>query len=141
MFHRQIQLRLLACPVLTLAVLTAGCGDAGRYKIVPVSGKIAYADGRTLPPGTGLRFDPAEGGMRTASGVTGGDGSFTIQHASGTAGAEVGKYTVVLIAPKDRPVEFFRSVPRDYYEGSGAFFVEVKEGMPPLELKVPVFRR
>lgn len=123
-----------------LLALAAGCGGPTRYKVVPVEGKLTFANGKALPAGTQLRLDPVEGGMQIATATSGEDGSFKFTHASGAAGAELGKYTAVLLPPKDNPDAFYKSVPKAYYE-SGSLFVEVKEGMGPLELKVPAAKR
>ncbi len=115
--------------------MPVGCAKATKYKLVPVEGKILFADGKPLPAGTRLIFNPGEGGMGTASGVTDADGAFQLTHVSGAAGAEAGKYTVALSAPEGQQNTFFKIVPKDYYEG-GALFAEVKEGMSSLQLKV-----
>ena len=51
------------------------------------------------------------------------------------AGAEVGKYQVALLAPEGAGGEFWKLVPKEYAEGQ-MLSAEVKEGMPPLTLKV-----
>lgn len=119
-----------------LAVAAAGCGAPARYKVVPVEGKLLFNSGTPLPTGTRLRLDPAEGGMQTASATVDASGSFKLTHASGRSGAELGKYTVLLIPPMKSPEEFNRTVPAAYSQGSGNLVAEIKEGMGPLELKV-----
>jgi hypothetical protein len=121
-------------------VLLAGCGENTNHKIVPVEGRILFSNGKALPAGTRLMFNPGDGTARTATGVTGEDGSFTVVHASGAKGAEVGRYTVLLAAPERESGAFFKIVPKDYYDG-GMLAVDVVEGMPPLDLKVIVRRR
>lgn len=121
--------------VALLAAAAVGCGNSPKNKIVAVEGKIHYSDGKPLPAGTRLLFNPYEGGMGTAEGVTDGEGSFKMTHVTGIQGAEVGKYSVVLQAPEGEEGKFYKFVPKDYYDG-GAFAVEVKEGMQPLDLKV-----
>ncbi len=123
-----------AVVVALLAAMTVSCGGP-KNKIVPVEGKLLFTDGKPLPAGTQLLFTPGEGGTGAASGLTSADGSFQVTHVSGTQGAEVGKYAVLLAAPEANREGFFQIVPKDYYEG-GVFFTEVKEGMPPLDLKV-----
>lgn len=118
------------------AAISAGCSGGGSKPIVPAKGKIAYADGTTLPPGTRLLFNPTEGGMGTASGETAADGSFELTHVSGSSGAEVGKYTVSLLAPEGAGKEFFSRIPPGYADGS-TLSAEVKDGMPPLAFTVP----
>jgi hypothetical protein len=126
--------------LLLVAVAAPGCSGA-KNKIVPVEGKVVFVNGKALPAGTQVRLDPAEGGVQTASATIGEDGSFSLRHASGASGAEVGKYTVVLLPPpKEKAPEFFRSVPKPYYDG-GYLTAEVKEGMAPLELKVQPLRQ
>jgi hypothetical protein len=115
-------------------LLGAGCGKT-KYKIVDVKGKIAFQDGKPLPNGTKLIFQPAVGMTGGAWGITDDAGSFQVEHVNGSDGAELGKYTVLLAAPTDNSEAFYSSVPKEYVEG-GVFAVEVKEGMPPLELKV-----
>jgi hypothetical protein len=128
--------RLGVVPLALLLVFASGCGLKARNKIVPVEGKITFADGAPLPEGTQLVFNPGEGGMGTASGVTSSDGTFRLKHVSGATGAEVGKYVVVLRAPADNPGNFYKIVPKDYYD-AGALSAEVTEGMQPLGFKVP----
>jgi hypothetical protein len=132
--HTLFCLRLYTGLVGLLAVATVGCGGP-KNKIVPVGGKILFSDGKPLPAGTRLIFNPGEGGTGTASGVTAPDGSFKVTHVAGTTGAEVGKYAVLLAAPEHDREGFFKIVPRSYYDG-GILFAEVKEGMQPLELRV-----
>ncbi|MCI0465289.1 MAG: hypothetical protein L0Z62_50855 [Gemmataceae bacterium] len=120
--------------VALLAAVAVSCNGA-KNKIIPVTGKLLFADGKPLPAGTRLIFNPGEGGAGSASGVTSADGSFTVTHVTGKTGAEVGKYAVLLAAPEGGRESFFKIVPKEYYDG-GVFFAEVKEGMPPLELKV-----
>jgi hypothetical protein len=116
-----------------------GCGASTQNPIVPVAGKIAFANGKKLPPGTRLLFNPVEGRVGTAVGATADDGSFQMTHVTGGTGAEVGKYTVQLLPPEANANEFLKVVPRDYREG-GMLFAEVKAGMQPLEFKVPAVR-
>src|SRR5262245_49019990 len=87
--------------LLPLAVACAGCGMKVKMPVVPVEGKILFADGKPLAAGTRLMFTPGEGGTGTAVGVTGDDGSIKVTHVSGAKGAEIGKYTILLAAPED----------------------------------------
>jgi len=123
-----------------LVALAAGCGDAPKHKVVPVEGTIAFADGRKLPAGTRLLFNPGDGTAGAATAVAAEDGTFKAVRLGGRAGVEVGKYTVLLAAPEKDNGAFFRMLPKDYYDG-GVFAVQVREGMPPVELKVVVRRR
>jgi hypothetical protein len=123
-----------------LIAFVAGCGDAPRHKVVPVEGTIAFADGRKLPAGTRLLFNPGDGSMGAATAVTAQDGTFNAVRIGGRTGVEEGKYTVLLAAPEGDNGVFFRMLPKDYYDG-GVFAVEVREGMPPVEFKVVTRRR
>jgi hypothetical protein len=122
-----------------LALFVVGCGKT-KYPLVPVEGRIAFADGTKLPAGTRVVFNPGEGGMGTASGITDVDGVFRLKHANGSNGAEVGKYVVVLRAPEGNPGDFYQRVPKEYCD-AGGFTVEVKEGMSPLDLKIQLPKR
>lgn len=130
------QLRVLALAVPLMAVCMLGCGKT-KFKVVPVEGKLVFADGTPLPAGTSIRLDPVAGEAGTATGTIDATGAFKLTHVSGRTGAEVGKYTVVLIPPKEGTAEFQKLVPKDYYEGSGALVADIQEGMKPLELQVP----
>ena len=129
--RRRAMIRLMG---LVAVVAAAGC-DGPKNKVVPVTGKVVFADGKPLPAGTTVLFEPVEGGVGTASGEVGADGSFTMTHATAGAGAEVGKYTVKLYPPRAGAAEFYRAVAKDFAEGG--LSVEVKDGMSPVELKVP----
>lgn len=121
-----------------LAVLLAaavGCGGEVKRSRVEVNGNIKFADGKLLPAGTTVLLNPSEGGAGTASGKTEADGSFKLTHTSGGGGAEVGKYTVKLLAPEGDK-EFYKIVPMDVVDGD-VLVAEIKEGMGPLELTVP----
>jgi hypothetical protein len=125
-----------ASRLLVLVALGAalGCGGTAKPR-VPVAGRITFADGRPLPAGTTVLLNPSEGRVGTASGKTSADGSFELTHVSGASGAEVGKYTVKLLAPEgDR--SFYKTVPADVVNGE-VLVAEVKEGMGALELTVP----
>ena len=89
----------VAVSLCMLVTLVAGCGRESKSKIVPVDGKIHFANGKTLPAGTLLLFNPSAGGASAATGVTADDGAFKLVHASGQEGAELGKYAVLLRAP------------------------------------------
>ncbi len=118
---------------LGLVVLTTGCEK--KTVLLPVEGKIRFANGNKLPAGTRLIFNPSEGGRGTAIGVTARDGSFKVTHVSGGDGVEAGQYTVVLAAPEGDKGDFFRAVPKEYCDGGG-LTVEIAEGMVPLMLQV-----
>lgn len=120
-----------------MAVVAVGCGGGTKHPVVPAQGKITFTDGKTLPKGTRVVLNPSEGGSGTASGATEDDGTFKLTHVTGREGAEVGKYTVVLLAPEgDSSGDFFKLVPKDYYDG-GQLTAEIKAGMQPLAFTVP----
>lgn len=119
--------------VLAALVAVAGCNET-RFKVVPVEGKITFADGSLLPQGTRLLFNPVEGGVGSAVAEVGAAGSFKVTHSGGGSGAEAGKYIVLLSPPKDEG-NFYKVIPKDYYDG-GVLAAEIREGMSPLEFKV-----
>jgi hypothetical protein len=125
--------RIVAAIVLGTSLISVGCSRT-RHPVVEVKGKIQFADGKPLPAGTQLIFNPSEGRAGTASATIEADGSFSVEHVNGSSGAELGKYSVTLVAPPDDPT-FHKIVPKEYCEG-GVLAVEVKEGMAPLDLKV-----
>jgi hypothetical protein len=119
-----------------IAFFVSGCGKMDvRFPIVSAQGKLTFEDGNPLPVGTRVQLNPTEGKVGLSSAMTDAEGSFTLQHVSGRPGAEIGMYTVVLQPPLEGDGTFEKMVPREYY-GEGAFAVEVKEGMAPIELKV-----
>ena len=109
----------------------AGCSDTDK-PVVKVEGKIRLSDGKPPPAGTKLMLNPTEGRTGTASAVTESDGSFKLTHVNGSTGAEIGKYTVQVIPPKEAEKDFYKQVSKDNAEGS--LVAEIKEGMGPLEL-------
>jgi hypothetical protein len=115
-------------------ILLCGCSGDVKKPVVPVEGKLKLSDGKPLPAGTLLLFEPTEGRTGTASATTEADGSFKLTHVSGSTGAETGKYTVKLTPPRGQEKEFYALVTKENAEGS--LFAEVREGMPPLELSV-----
>jgi hypothetical protein len=135
----RVNQRIVGVGLVGLLLALSGCGAATQNPIVPVGGKIAFANGKKLPTGTRLLFNPVEGRVGTAVGATAEDGSFQMTHVTGGTGAEEGKYTVQLLPPEANSNEFLEVVPRDYREG-GMLFAEVKAGMQPLEFKVPAVR-
>lgn len=104
----------------------AGCGPSTRFPIVPVNGTIAYADGSKLPAGTKILLSPVLGGAGSAMAETDADGNFTVQHSSGSNGAEAGNYLVELRSPAGLEQEFYASVPSGYTDG-GALSTTVPE--------------
>jgi hypothetical protein len=122
------------CCVIPTGVCTLGCSKT-KHKVVAVEGKLTYADGSALPSGTKLLFNPGEGRVGTAVGVTQADGTFRVKHNTGRSGAEEGKYAIQLGAPDGDDGSFFKTIPKEYYD-PGIFTAEVKPGMSPLALKV-----
>lgn len=117
--------------LLTLLALCLGCTQTEK-PIVKVEGKAKFSDGKPLPTGTKLMFNPAEGRTGTASATVEADGAFKLIHVSGSTGAEVGKYSIQVTPPKEAATEFYKLVSKDAAEGT--LFAEIKEGMGPLEL-------
>jgi hypothetical protein len=130
---------ILWIATLTCSIALSGCGGAVEKPIVPVAGKVAFANGKKLPVGTRLVFEPTEGRVGTAVGTVADDGSFQTTHVSGAAGAEEGKYTVKLLPPEAGSTEFNKLVSKQCQEDAFAF-AEVKVGMAPLDFKVPAMR-
>jgi hypothetical protein len=122
--------------LLFAAILVAGCGNPNQTKVVPVQGKIAFADGKPLPVGSRLLFNPADGKMGNAAAVTDETGAFKVTHQSGSSGAAVGKYTVQVAAPEGGNADFYKIVPRTYFDNGGILTAEVTEGMAPLNYTV-----
>src|SRR5688500_4426121 len=112
---KQLFQRLVVIIAVMTPLIAVGCNRT-RYPIVGVSGKILFADGKPLPEGTQLIFHPSEGRMGAASAETQADGTFSVEHVSGAAGAEVGKYIVTLVAPPD-DTSFSKLIPKEYCEG------------------------
>ena len=96
-----------------------GCSRPTRSPIVQVKGKIQYDNGTKLPPGSIIVFSPVLGGAGSAMAETDAEGNFSLTHASGARGAEVGDYLVELRSPKGQEREFYASVPENYTNGGG----------------------
>jgi hypothetical protein len=119
-----------------LALFVIGCSSKTEKPVVAVEGKITFEDGSPLPIGTRVVFNPSEGKVGTSTGITDASGSFKLVHVSGSSGAEVGKYNIMLLAPEDgNTAAFYKQVPRDYYEG-GVLTTEIKQGTS-IVLKIP----
>lgn len=129
---RIINLLLLCIP----AICLSGCGSSTQAKIVPVEGKIVFQDGKPLPGGTRLIFNPAAGNMGTATGITDESGTFKVVHHTGRNGAGIGKYTVQVVAPEGQGAEFYKKVSRTYFDNGGILTAEVAEGMGPITFTV-----
>jgi hypothetical protein len=126
-------MNLTRLTVLAAALLLVGCSGAEK-PIVEVKGTLKFVNGGPLPAGTKLMFNPTEGRTGTATATTDAEGSFVLEHVSGTTGAEVGKYTIQLTPPQGAEKEFYKLVHKDVAEGS--LFAEIKDGMGPLNLTV-----
>jgi hypothetical protein len=122
-----------AAAVVAILGLAVGCTETNR-PVVKVEGTIKTSDGKLLPAGTKMLFNPTEGRTGTASATTEADGSFKLTHVSGTAGAEIGKYTVLLTPPSGGEKEFYKYISKSAAEDS--LFAEIKDGMGPLNLTV-----
>jgi hypothetical protein len=125
-----------ACLLATL-VAAPGCGGKKYENMVAVEGKVLFKDGKPLPKGTRLYFHPATGKMGTATAITEEDGTFRLVHESGFKGTAIGKYAVQLAAPENDKEAFFKIVPKDFYEGTGALTADVKEPMGKLSFEIP----
>jgi hypothetical protein len=98
----------LAFVASALLIITA-CASRGPYSssAYTVSGKLLSAEGDPVPNTLILLFPKAKGGGvygQEASGVTGQDGSFTINRADGKEGVTGGFYGVV-IRPQGTPTQ------------------------------------
>lgn len=125
MRYTSIPARAGCCFVLLLVLVSAGC--SGK-KTVSVEGKVTFADGKALPTGTRVIFEPSQGDLKSVMVTTDESGSFK-------ASVEVGKYTIRLAGPAEDKGEFKKLVPEDYAKGD-VLSAEVKEGMSPLDFKV-----
>jgi hypothetical protein len=125
---------------LMVVVFVSGCADHGKKPAVPVNGTIAFSDGRPLPSGTRLMFNPGDGATESAIAVAGTDGTFEAHRVSGQKGVAIGKYTILLRAPEGDNGSFFKMIPNEYYDG-GALDADIREGMSPLNLKVKSRKR
>jgi hypothetical protein len=137
-FWRKDSLRLAGFALMAAAVI--GCAGGESKPLVSVSGTIAFADGRPLPTGTRLMFNPGDGRTESAIAVTGPDGAFEAVRVSGGKGVSEGKYVVLLRAPEGDQGNFFKIIPSEYYS-DGVLIAEVKDGMSPLALRVATKKR
>jgi hypothetical protein len=94
-----------ALAVAVLVVFTLGCGGSGYDgpKLYPLTGKLTK--GGAPLPGINISLISTDSSNKAPPllAVTKDDGSFTITTSSGHAGAPVGLYKVVIVAP---PPEF-----------------------------------
>ena len=113
--------------------LIPGCSKPTRSPVVQVNGKIQFDNGAKLPPGSMVVFSPVLGGAGSAMAETDAEGNFSLTHASGAQGAEVGEYLVELRSPKGQEAEFYASVPETYTSGGG-LAASISGDESPLEL-------
>ena len=86
--------------VVAAVTLIVGCGDDGRRKTYPVSGKVVYPDGSPLPGGTILCVsDSAEGASLSARANINTDGTFVLGTYEEDDGAVAGRHVVAFIPP------------------------------------------
>jgi hypothetical protein len=123
------------CAVMLVVIVVSGCAEHGKKPTVAVNGTITFSDGRPLPSGTRLMFNPGDGATESAIAVAAADGTFEANRVSGQKGVAVGKYTILLRAPEGDNGSFFKLIPKDYYDG-GLLDADVREGMTPLNLRV-----
>ena len=87
--------RMASLGALMVLVLAAGCGGP---KLVPVKGRVVYADGKPVTAAS-VSFTPdatPEGNGLLATGLLAEDGSFTLRTYSHGDGAMVGSYRVTV---------------------------------------------
>ena len=128
--------RILAVLFFVVIVSSAGCGSGNQIAIIPVEGTVQFADGKPLPKGTRLIFNPAAGNTGSAMAVLEESGAFQVVHQSGKKGAGIGKYTIQVTAPEGQGAEFYKIVPRKYFDDGGILTANVTEGMGSLKLVV-----
>ncbi len=126
--------KVIACLLLFVPLmLLAGWGS--KNQMIEVKGNIKFANGKPLPEGSRLRFSPIDGGRKAASATVDADGSFTLTHATGGDGAEVGNYSVAVLPPSGKEIAFAKLVPDEYIDGD-ILSAEIKPGMSPLSFTV-----
>jgi hypothetical protein len=127
-----------------LTVLLAGCNGTGSpFKSVPVSGKVTYEDGTTIPvPGMKIFFhcmEPPKDGMhpRPATAGAGADGTFTdVTTYKFADGLVLGQHKVSLVCEEGGKLT--NKIPKDYARPEKTpLTVEVTKSGQFLEIKVP----
>src|SRR5436309_15200590 len=95
----------MRCPlylILTALVCSLAVGCGGSAKTAAVSGYVKYK-GKPVAKAS-VSFTPVEGAGRAASGLTDGNGYYSLSSYGINDGAEPGKYRVAIIARgPDRP--------------------------------------
>lgn len=115
-----------------LAIGTLGCGStAPKNPIVQVEGKALAADGKAVPTGSLIIFEPMEGNVAPAQASIEEGGVFKLKHSSGVPGAETGRYTVTVRPVADNKEAFKKAIGKDEY----VITFEVKDAMGPIEIK------
>ena len=116
----KLNVRLVS--LLSLALISVGCGSSAPFEYIPVSGQLTYEDGSTIPAsGMKLQFH-AEGKFSEATSYKFGDGLIPGKHkvAIGYATDKAGK----LLVPKTAT-------------GLGTTEIIVDTAQLPLAIKVP----
>ena len=128
---------LFTCFV-ALPLLIVGCGP--ENEVVKLKGKITFADGKPLPEGTRIAFRPLDNARKSSMGITKSDGTFEMEHETGTNGAEIGKYKIAVLPPEGQEAAFGKIVPAAYINAE-VLSVDVKSGMADLDLKIQPMRK
>lgn len=111
-----------------LAIIVVAAVGCGRSGLVPVSGRVAYADGSPVPLGRVVIESP--GGSRGAWGRIKSDGRFTMGTRTERDGVAPGTYRVVILDACTGPGP----------EGPGKEFVDARFGdfqTSGIEFQVP----
>ncbi|HEY4233634.1 MAG TPA: hypothetical protein VGM76_09415 [Lacipirellulaceae bacterium] len=127
-----------------LVGLLTGCGSGGGpFSYVPVSGKVTYDDGSSIPVG-GMKvyfhsLDPPSGEAHVPPGIAsaGPNGAFenVTSHKYGD-GLIKGKYKVTLVC--EEAGKLTTKIPKDYERpDTTPLHVEITESGQVLEIKVP----
>jgi len=130
--------RTRALPLALALATLAGCG----HKTYPVTGRVAFKDGRPLAGGM-VVFSPVDPESHVgARGYVGADGTFELSSARPGDGSLAGKYRVLIRPPlqghgEDDPLRKVPLIDLKYtrFETSGLEF-EVKPGENHLEITV-----
>jgi len=77
--------------------LASGCGKGGP-QIYPVTGRVSFPDGSTLPGGGYVVFVSSDPAVPVrATGAFGTDGTFRLSASSGDDGLQAGEYNVSIV--------------------------------------------
>ena len=80
-------------------VVAVGCGDNGRVRTYPVSGKVVFPDGKPLPGGNIICIGDSEEVALTARASINDDGTFVLGTYEEDDGATEGKHLVSIDPP------------------------------------------